>query len=341
MSVRYFTYDQDFALESGAVLPGFQLAYHTGGTLHPSGDNVVWACHALTGNSVPQDWWPGLFEAGGVFDPAEYFWVCANMLGSCYGSTHALSPHPSTGQPWYHDFPLLTNRDMVRAFDLLREHLGIERVRVLTGGSLGGQQALEWAVMRPEVFDCLIPVATNARHSAWGIAFNEAQRMAIAADATWQTATPTAGMNGMRAARATALLSYRSYQAYVDTQTETQPDKLDDYRAASYQRYQGEKLYRRFNAFSYWTLSRAMDSHDLGRGRGGVEAALAQIRARTLVVGVDSDLLFPPAEQQLLARHIPDARYAEIASPYGHDGFLVETRHLQTLIRAFLEPVAA
>jgi homoserine O-acetyltransferase len=340
MRADTFVYDHSFELESGGELPQLRLAYATGGELSPAQDNVVWVCHALTGNAQPWEWWPGMFGPGEPFDLASHFVVCANMLGSCYGSTDALSVNPRTGAPYYHDFPLLTNRDMVRAFDLLRRHLGIRRVRVLLGGSMGGQHALEWAILRPELFDFLIPIATNAQHSPWGIAFNESQRMAIAADASWRERHPDAGKEGMRAARATALLSYRSYAGYAARQTEQEEGKLDHFRASSYQQHQGDKLHRRFHAFAYWTLSKAMDSHDVGRGRGGVEVALSAIQARTLVIGVSSDLLFPPAEQQLLARHIPGAAYAEIDSIFGHDGFLVETPALSERIAAFLSPVA-
>ena len=332
MPQHHFVHPDPFPLACGAVLPGFTLAYETGGTLSPQRDNVVWVCHALTGSpSVPQ-WWPRLFEAGGVFAPDRHFWICANMLGSCYGSTYALSPHPETGQPWYHDFPPLTNRDIVRAFDLLRQHLGFQQIHMLMGGSMGGQQALEWAYLRPEVFERLVPIATNARHSPWGIAFNETQRMAIAADATWAERHPKAGQQGLQAARAVGMLSYRAYQTFAHTQPDPDDAPLNQYRAASYQRYQGHKLTLRFDAFAYWTLSLAMDSHHLGRDRGGVAAALARLQARTLVIGVASDLLFPVAEQELLARHIPGAELAVIDSIYGHDGFLVETEALgQTL----------
>ena len=335
MPTHTFHYPEAFPLECGAVLPGFQLAYQTVG--HPTTDpsRIIWVCHALTANADVASWWPDMVGPGLLFDPAEHFLICANMPGSCYGSTHALSPHPQTGAPWYHDFPLLTNRDIVRAFDLLREHLGIRRIRCLIGGSLGGQQALEWAIMRPEVFAELIPIATNARHSAWGIAFNEAQRLAIQADPTWRERRPDAGLAGLRAARAVALLSYRGYTAYVETQTEPDDDRLDGFRATTYQQYQGDKLVARFNAFSYWTLSQAMDSHHVGRGRGSIAQALARIQARTLVIGVDTDLLFPVAEQQLLAQLIPDAQYLEIQAPSGHDGFLIETGQISRAIRAF------
>jgi homoserine O-acetyltransferase len=336
MSTYQFHYEADFQLENGKLLPGFQLAYQTFGQLSPEKDNVLWVCHALTANSDVADWWPGMVGPGALFDTDRYFIICANMLGSCYGSTNALSLNPQTQQPYYHDFPLLTNRDIVRAFDLLRQDLAIEKIRMVIGGSLGGQQCLEWAIMQPEVFEKLVPIATNARHSPWGIAFNESQRMAIAADASWPEKHPEAGLEGMRAARSIALLSYRNYRTYWNTQLEPELGEFENYRASSYQQYQGDKLKKRFHAFAYWTLSKAMDSQNLGRGRGSIEAALGQITAETLVVGLPTDWLFPIEEQRFLQRHIPGARIAEIGSQYGHDGFLIEVEQLTDKIGQFL-----
>ncbi len=332
-----FDYPHLFPLESGASLPGFRLSYETGGSLNAQRDNVIWVCHALTGNAHAPDWWPGLFGEGEVFDENAYFWVCANMLGSCYGSTYALSTNPETGEPWYHDFPLVTHCDIVRAFDLLREHLNISQVFLLTGGSTGGQHVLEWAILRPDVFKHIVPIATNAWHSPWGIAYNESQRMAIAADSTWVSRDSKAGLAGMRAARAIALLSYRSYETYQISQSESEEAVFDDFRAASYQRYQGLKLEKRFDAFAYWTLSKAMDSHHVGRGRGGAIAALGLIRAKTLVIGVRSDQLFPIHEQEYLSKYIPGSSLRVIESPYGHDGFLIEFRQLSGFISEFLQ----
>lgn len=332
-----FQYNQTFELESGTSLPGFQLQYSTLGKLNKDKSNVVWVCHALTGNSDFTEWWPGLFGNGFLFDPEKHFVICANMLGSCYGSTGPLSVNPLTGKPFFHDFPQITNRDIVNSFDLLRQHLRIENIHTLMGGSMGGQHALEWAIMHPDRIEYLIQIASNARHSPWGIAFNEAQRMAIEHDASWQTNTPEAGMNGMRAARAVALLSYRNYRTYEKTQSEDTDEKLNQFRASSYQRYQGDKLYRRFNAYTYWILSQAMDSHNVGRGRGGISHALKKIKARSLFVGVRSDVLFPLSEQEFLAKHVPHASLAVIDSDYGHDGFLIEIGTLAKSIAAFYE----
>lgn len=323
--LEVFKHTAPFQLEGGQSLPGFELAYTTAGTLNREGNNVVWICHALTGNAQPQEWWPGLVGPGKLLDPARYFIVCANVLGGCYGSTGPLSVNPQTGEPWYHTFPVLTNRDIVRAFQLLKEHIGISRIGYMLGGSLGGQHALEWAIQYPQDIEHLVLLATNAWHSPWGIAFNESQRMAIEADASWLQNTPRAGESGLKVARTIGMLSYRTWQIYNDRQAEAGTDKLENYRAATYQQYQGQKLVNRFNAFTYYRLSQAMDSHQVGRGRQSTEAALAGVTAKTLVLGVDTDLLFPVHEQEYLAKHIPDAALQVISSQYGHDGFLVES----------------
>lgn len=330
-----FRYEDAFRLELGGTLQGFSLSYTTLGRPNRQRSNVIWVCHALTGSSDVTTWWNDLFESGGLFDADKYFIVCANSLGGCYGSTGPLSVNPETGKPFYHDFPLLTPGDSVNAFDLLRQHLGITRIHTLVGGSLGGQHVLEWAIRRPDHFDHIVPIGCNALHSPWGIAFNEAQRMAIEADSTWQEDHPKAGIEGLKAARAMGMISYRAYATFQSTQAENGNAVSDNFRAASYQRYQGNKLAGRFDAFAYWTLSKMMDAHNVGRNRKSPEAALAEIKARTLVIAIDSDILFPVAEQRFIAEHVPGARLETIKSLYGHDGFLVEFDQLEKVISDF------
>jgi homoserine O-acetyltransferase len=335
MPELFFSLPDPFPLESGEVLAGARVAYRTWGQLNATRDNVVWVCHALTANADVLDWWPGLFGAGCFFDPADWFIVCANVLGSCYGSTGPVDADPATGAGRFKDFPLLTIRDLVAAHEALRQELGLAHIHTLIGGSLGGQQALEWAASQPEAIGHLVVIATSARHSAWGIAFNEAQRMAIEADATYHENRPGGGDAGLAAARAVALLSYRGYEAYANTQTEPDASRLRDFRASSYQRYQGHKLVARFDAYSYVVLTRVMDSHNLGRHRGGGAAALASIRARTLVLGITSDVLFPLNEQREIAQGIPGAVYGELDSGFGHDGFLLETAKITQSLEVF------
>ncbi|MEM6298581.1 MAG: alpha/beta fold hydrolase, partial [Bacteroidota bacterium] len=240
--MKKLIHNQPFTLESGAILPRLEIAYHTYGTLNADRSNVIWVFHALTGNSEVADWWEGLFGAGKVLDPNRDFIICANMLGSCYGSSSPISENPVTQTPFYGNFPrLVTVRDMVKAHRILARELGIQKIKLGIGGSMGGQQLLEWAVQEPERFRTIIPIATNAKHSSWGIAYNESQRMALEADSTLWYASPLAGRAGLRAARATALLSYRNYETYVATQIDEQ-STLEDFRAKSYQNYQGEKL---------------------------------------------------------------------------------------------------
>jgi homoserine O-acetyltransferase/O-succinyltransferase len=332
-----FHYNQTFELESGKTLLGFQLRYTTLGRLNATRSNIIWVCHALTGSSDFTSWWSTLFTDDSPFNPNDHFIICANMLGGCYGSTGPLSINPETGKAFYHSFPTLTNRDVIKAFDQLRESLGFGKVHTVIGASLGGQQALEWAIEKPEVFKHLTLIATNAFHSPWGIAFNEAQRLAIEADATWKEDDERAGLNGLKAARAMGMLSYRHYTGFAQSQSEKSSSTLDDFRAATYQRYQGEKLVKRFNAFTYWLLSKMMDSHHVARGKESTEEVLRSVKAKTLVISIDSDILFPPAEQEFLANHIPDAQLKTLSSAYGHDGFLVEYATFKQIIREFYQ----
>jgi homoserine O-acetyltransferase len=336
LSYKTYTHNKEFTLESGRTLPAFYLAYTTHGLLNSTKDNVVWVFHALTANSDPAEWWDGLVGYGKLFDPAEYFIVCVNMPGSCYGSISPFDNNPQTNEPYYHDFPFFTTRDMVNAYKPLKDFLGIEKIHIGIGGSMGGQQLLEWAIEEPGLFDYIFPIATNANHSAWGIAFNASQRMAIETDATWQQRNIKAGEEGMKTARSIALISYRNYDTYGAGQSENENEKITDFKSESYQHYQGEKLAKRFNAFSYYFLSKGMDAHNVGRKRKCIENALQQIQAKTLVIGIESDILFPLAEQQFLARHIRGAIFASISSTYGHDGFLLEFEQISNCINKFL-----
>lgn len=334
MSQQTYKYNKTFRLESEESLQGIELAYTTLGKLNTTGDNVIWITHALTANSNPEEWWNGLVGKGKYFNPEKYFIVCANVLGSAYGSTGPLSINPDTGNKYYHNFPQVTIRDIVNGFELLKNHLKIQKIHTLIGGSLGGQQALEWSITNPALIENLILIATNAKHSPWGIAFNESQRLAIKADRSWYSYSDDAGLKGLKAARSFALLSYRNYNTYQSTQEDNR-GVIDDFKASSYQNYQGEKLVNRFNAFSYWVLSKAMDSHDVSRGRGSLQKTLSQIKANTLVVAVNSDLLFPVSESILIADNIKDAELEVIDSLYGHDGFLIETDQLKDLFEKF------
>ena len=332
-----YHYNHPFTTEGGYTFPSLDIAYDTFGTLSPNRDNVIWVCHALTANSDVADWWPHTVEQGCFLDPDKYFTVCANFLGSHYGTMGPLSINPATGERWYGDFPLITVRDMVRVHQLLAEYLGIERVKLLIGSSIGGFQCLEWAVMQPD-FACKAAfIATTPRTQPWASGFNESQRMAIESDPTFGQHNEQAGANGMAVARSIALLSYRGGVAYNLSQEDSEPNEASfNRRVLSYQRYQGEKLRRRFNAYSYYRLSQAVDSHNLGRGRGAVADVLKTIRAKSLVVAITSDILFPPADHQIMVENIPDVTYRTIDSVFGHDGFLVEHKLLNEIILDFI-----
>lgn len=314
-----------FPLESGAVLPHLRIVYHTYGTLR--GGNVRWVCHALTASSDVADWWPGTVVEGGFLDPAKHFVVCANMLGSCYGTFGPMDM--PTGE-----FPQLSFGDMARAHQLLASHLGIGRIECLVGGSTGGYQAMEWAFLEPDRFDRLSLLATLPRSTAWIRAASEAERMTLDAGGDSNQA--------LAAARAIAMLQFRGAEAYNLTQDEPSADwsvgetKTDPaaMRVASYQRYQGEKLAKRFDVGSYRALLNALDGFDLGRGdRGGVAKALSTIKCPVAVIGFSTDIMYPIDQVRRLAEALPNGTFYQVDSPFGHDGFLVETTAINTIFK--------
>lgn len=334
MNKHFFTYRQPIKLENGQTLPVTDVVYHTYGTLNADKSNVVWFCHALTANSDVMDWWHPLVGEGKTYDPVKHFIVCANIIGSCYGSSGPITIDPETQKPYYSTFPQVTVRDMVQVHIALRKHLNLEKIDTIIGGSMGGYQVIEWALIEPEIFSKMILVATSPQESAWGIAIHTAQRLAVETDLSWKDMSPAAGARGLKAARAIGMLTYRNYGAFVATQTDEE-HKLDNYKASSYIDYQGDKLVKRFNAYSYWLLTKSMDSHNIARGRGKVEDVLKSIQIKTLIIGISSDMLCPLAEQKFMAQHIPNCVFAEIDSPYGHDGFLIEGKLIGEAIRAF------
>jgi len=331
--MQTFTFhdDQPFLLEAGGKIDNLTLAYQTYGTISAGRDNVVWVCHALTGSGDAALWWSGLIGPGNVVDTNTHFVVCANMIGSCYGSSGPTVDISGSGSPLFASFPLVTVRDQVRAFMRLRAYLGIEYIKVLIGGSMGGQHVLEWALLEPAVVERIVPIATSAKHSPWAIAFNAAQRLALEADSTFHELRFDGGAAGLMAARAIGMISYRTPVLFNVRQREDD-ERITDFHAESYQRHQGVKLSHRFSAHAYHALTKAMDSHDVGRTRGGVGKALRSIAAKTLAVGIDSDLLFPEAEQQFISDMIPKARYRRLSSASGHDAFLIDQRKLSIIL---------
>jgi homoserine O-acetyltransferase len=317
-------------------LPQLKIAYHTYGEFTP-GKKVAWVCHALTANSDVTDWWKGLVGEGCLINQTDYYIVCANIIGSCYGSTGPLSIDDIGTSISYDNFPTITIRDMVQAHILLRQHLGIEHIDLLMGGSMGGYQALEWAIFEPKVIEKMFLIATSPSESAWGVAVHTAQRLAIEADCTWKEAKPNAGAKGLKAARAIGMLTYRNYAIFQEKQTDEDPEKIDNFKASAYMIYQGDKLVKRFNAYSYWLLTKSMDSHHLARKRGGnLMATLAGIQIPTFIMGINSDILCPLDEQRFMEQHMPNATLVAIDSLYGHDGFIIETAQITTNLKAWL-----
>jgi len=313
-----YTYEEPLILENGDMLRDLKIQYTTYGRLNSDKSNVIWVFHALTGSSDPMEWWQGLMGGEGFINPERHFIICANMIGSCYGSTE-----PSDFQ-----FPLISVKDNVQAFQKLKDYLETDKIRLGIGGSMGGQVLLEWAVQEPGLFQTIVPITTNAKHSPWGIAFNETQRMALRLDPE----------KGIETARAIGMLSYRHYATYSETQLDTD-GRTEDFSASSYQVYQGKKLKKRFSTYSYYTLSRTMDSHNVGRHFDSIESALNRIKSRAIIIGVNTDILFPTHEQKFIARHIKRGTYCEVKSVYGHDGFLIEKDQINRILKDELRSI--
>jgi len=317
-----------FRLESGETLEQVPVAYRTWGRLAPDGANAVVVCHALTGSADIEIWWPRLLGPGRALDTERDFIVCANVLGSPYGSGSPLTVNPATGEPYGADFPVPTIRDTVALHRLLLERLGVRQVRFAIGGSMGGMQALEWA-FHGDFVRGIVPVGVGGRHSAWCIGWSESQRQAIFADPEWRDGRYEAGKGparGLAIARMIAMISYRSFASFAPRFGR---ERVDDgetarYSVETYLEHQGRKLVERFDANCYVKLTLSMDTHDVARGRGEYFDVLESIAQPTLVIGIDTDILYPLDEQRELAEHIPNARLAVLESRHGHDAFLIE-----------------
>ena len=362
------TPDNPLQLDCGRRLPDVTLCYETFGELNADRTNAVLVCHALTGDSHaagkydPTDrkpgWWEMAIGPGKAIDTNRFFVICSNVLGGCQGSTGPSSTNPETGRPYGLEFPPVTVRDMVRAQARLLDRLGIAKLHAVVGGSLGGMQAMEWAVTYPDRMRAIIPIGAAGRFHPQGIAFNEVQRQAIINDPDFRDGqyygTP-GPVKGLATARMLGMITYRSdasmWQQFGRNiraeKAELPPTAADSFgitfEVESYLRYQGEALVKRFDANSYLYLSRAMDLQNIGRGFGSYEAAHGAIKARVLSIGISSDLLFPPYLQQetvdLVRQAGGDAVYMELDSPWGHDAFLVDFHLVADAIREFLQNV--
>ncbi len=333
-----------FDLESGAELSGVEVAYRTWGTLNEAGDNAILICHALTGSADADTWWPGIIGKEGAFDPDHDFIICSNILGGCYGTTGPVSTRFGDAQKYRASFPRVSVRDMVNLQKRLLDHLGVAKLALAIGPSLGGMQVLEWAASYPEYVASIVPIGVGVNHSAWCIGMSTAQRAAIYADNNWQDgfygddSTPD---KGMAAARMMAICGYRSWDSFEERfARETRPES-EEFQITSYLHHQGEKINDRFDANCYVRLTQAMNGHDVTRGRGNISEVLGNISHPALVVSVSSDLLYPPQEQAFMVSRLPNAQHLTLESSHGHDGFLIETAELARLVRNFRTNMAA
>jgi homoserine O-acetyltransferase len=355
--------DRPLALEGGGALRDVTVAYETWGQLADDAGNAILVCHAVTGDShlagrigpghPTPGWWDDLVGPGRALDTNRHFIVCANVLGGCQGTTGPASADPS-GRPYGPRFPVVTIRDMVRTQAALADHLRVDRWLAVVGGSMGGMQVLEWAVMFPHRVKAVVALATNTAATAQQIALSSVQRHTIALDPAWRggeyyDATDGEGpQRGLSLARQLAQVTYRSEQVFAERFGRGVLDELDftqwqRFDVEGYLHYHGQKLVRRFDANSYLVLSKAMDLHDIGRGRGGVHRALGRVRAQVLALGIDSDALFPTYQQRDIVEgvrsHGGRARYREVTSPDGHDGFLLATGQVTAAVAPFLDEV--
>ncbi len=357
---RTVTLPGPLRLDGGALLSPVDIAYETYGTLDPQGGNAVLICHALTGDQhVASDhpvtgkpgWWTKLVGAGKPVDPARHFIICANVLGSCLGSSGPASVNPATGKPWAMAFPVITIRDMVGAQAMLLDHLGVQRLAAVIGGSMGGMQALSWAATFPERVRAAVVIASAARHSAQNIAFHEVGRQAIMADPNWrggdyyESDPPAAGLAVARMAAHITYLSEAGLTAKFGRKLQSRETKTfgfdADFQVESYLRHQGISFVERFDANSYLYITRALDYFDLAEEHGGVLAhAFKGSATRFCLVSFDTDWLYPTPESRSIVHALnaagAPASFVELKSPFGHDAFLLDSPELNRVVDGFL-----
>lgn len=355
--------EEPLKLQLGGSLQSIRVAYQTYGSLNSNADNVIMVNHALTGNAHAagiideseienskdetfltkynnmfvgkEGWWDALIGSGKAIDTDKYFVICSNVLGSCYGTSGPNSTNPNNNLIYNLSLPKITVRDMVNVQKKLFDHLGINKIKLAIGGSLGGMQVLEWAIMFPQMLQSIMPIATSVGHSAWAIGLNEASRNAIINDPNWQNGNyEEQPYHGFSLARKIAMLTYRSFDSFNNKFGRAKSN--NNFEVENYLNYQGDKIVNRFDANSYLYLSEAMDLHDVGVDRGGIESALKSIKCKTELVGITSDILYPKEEQIKIAELIQNASYSEIDSIHGHDAFLIEFDQMDQIIRNFL-----
>jgi homoserine O-acetyltransferase len=346
-------------LDSGSRIAPVEVAYQTYGKLNAARDNAILILHAFSGDAHAAGicaetgkpgWWDNMIGPGKAFDTHKYFMVCSNVLGGCRGTTGPASTNPATGKPYALSFPGITIADMVRLQRMLVEHLGIQRLLSVAGGSMGGMQALQWAVAYPEVVASAIPIATTARHSAQQIAFNEVGRQAIMADLDWNGGDYYGGnppARGLAVARMVGHITFMSDDSMKQKFGRRLRDKdtfsFDfsvDFEVESYLRYRGSQFVGRFDANSYLYITKALDYFDLANGHGSLAGAFEKSRARFLVISFTSDWLYPSYQSLEVVSALRglnrDVAYCELESNYGHDAFLVDIGAQTEVVRGFL-----
>ncbi len=365
VETRYFHSEEPLTLDCGAVLAEHTIAYETYGSLDAKAANAILVCHALSGDAhaagfhkgdEKPGWWEIMIGPGKPIDTDKYFVICSNILGSCMGSTGPASTDPATGRPYGLRFPVVTIGDMVKAQKRLVDHLGIETLLAVVGGSIGGMQTLEWSIRYPEMMHAAVPLATTQRHSALAIAFNEVARQAIMADPNWNNGDYYDGPGpdmGLAVARMVGHITYLSDEAMRNKFGRRLQDKSDfsfkfepDFQVESYLRYQGGKFVRRFDANSFLYITKAADYFDLTTQHRGADGAGAFARATCcyFVVSFTSDWLYPTRKSRAMVRAMKkqglDVSFCEIEAQCGHDAFLLPTPRLATLLQSFLDRVA-
>ena len=332
---RKYILDKPFALESGRFLDKVTIAYNTYGELNEDRDNVIVICHALSANSDAQEWWPDLFGPGRIYDPTKFFILCANNLGSPYGTTSPLSSD-SKGNKYGLDFPFFTIRDTANLYLQFLKEKNIKKIHLLIGGSCGGSVALEMAMRLSDSLSYMALLCCSKQEMPWVVAIHESQRIALFRDKTFKSKNPEAGKKGLYAARAIAMPFYRHPESLNKRQKEESNDIINNFKAASYINYQGKKFADRFDAHCYYHLLNALDSHNVARGYDSFSVALSLIKAKTLVLGFSTDILIPPSEQEELADLIPHGESIIIKTIFGHDAFLIETDAINEAVVRFL-----
>jgi homoserine O-acetyltransferase/O-succinyltransferase len=364
--IELFSDNDPLDLDCGETLPKVNVAYQTFGELNSDKDNVIMVNHALTGNAHisgiissseiekclhekyltsyncmyegKEGWWSPLIGPGKALDTNKYFVISSNVLGSCYGTSGPISLNLKSNSEYKLEFPKVTVRDMVKVQKKLFDKLGITKIELAIGGSLGGMQVFEWAIMYGNMIKSIMPIAASIGHSPWAMGLNEASRNAIKNDPIWNNGNyKEQPEQGLSLARKIAMLTYRSYESFNKKFGREKRNNNGLFEVENYLNYQGNKISKRFDANSYIYLSEAMDNHDVGLNRNGIKEALKNINCKTECVGITSDVLYPAEEQKEIVSLIQGATYSEIDSIHGHDAFLIEFEQLNKIIRKFLD----